>query len=391
MKLAMIISDFKKNQNASSIRMNSFIDEWKEKKVDLTIYPFEKKKVYNKNEVGDLNVKWGYIDKPNNKENIILRAIKELMFSIIIFFRLMFAKDEIYFVSSPSYFLLIVTYFSSKLRGKKLVIDIRDLYPEVLFEKNIIKRTSILGKRLEKLEKKIYEYSSVITVVTNGLKKEIENKIDKKDKVFYSPNGVEGEKFKKIIYGKEYSKFIVLFHGTIGQFQEISVFINLAKKIKEEKNDNVIIRIIGDGSKKDKLIELIKREKVSDVIEYLGKKNYSEIPKFINEAHIGLSSRVSGKISETSFPVKIYEYLACGLPVISTPISEAGKFVRENGVGLESTNENIDKIYTYIEMLRNNKSIYNEKSQKAESLKKLFLREEIAKKVLEKYMEIERR
>lgn len=61
-------------------------------------------------------------------------------------------------------------------------------------------------------------------------------------------------------------------------------------------------------------------------IYWLGRKEYREIPSFINAFAVCLIPFVVGNISQTTNPVKIYEYFALGKPVVTMPLNELETF-----------------------------------------------------------------
>ncbi|MCU7613496.1 glycosyltransferase [Chryseobacterium sp. GMJ5] len=60
----------------------------------------------------------------------------------------------------------------------------------------------------------------------------------------------------------------------------------------------------------------------SDNIHYLGPKSYSDLPKYISHWDIALVLFALNESTEFISPTKTPEYLAAGLPVISTPIKD---------------------------------------------------------------------
>jgi len=55
-------------------------------------------------------------------------------------------------------------------------------------------------------------------------------------------------------------------------------------------------------------------------IRLLGSRRYSELPAVLREADVGLIPYAVNKLTESIFPMKVYEYLAAGLPVIATEL-----------------------------------------------------------------------
>jgi glycosyltransferase involved in cell wall biosynthesis len=55
-------------------------------------------------------------------------------------------------------------------------------------------------------------------------------------------------------------------------------------------------------------------------IHLLGPRTYDELPDVLRVADAGLIPYVRNVLTESIFPMKVYEYLAAGLPVVATPL-----------------------------------------------------------------------
>jgi glycosyltransferase involved in cell wall biosynthesis len=55
-------------------------------------------------------------------------------------------------------------------------------------------------------------------------------------------------------------------------------------------------------------------------IHLLGRRAYDELPDVLRAADAGLIPYSRNELTESIFPMKVYEYLAAGLPVIATPL-----------------------------------------------------------------------
>ena len=55
-------------------------------------------------------------------------------------------------------------------------------------------------------------------------------------------------------------------------------------------------------------------------IHLLGRRAYDELPDVLRAADAGLIPYARNELTESIFPMKVYEYLAAGLPVIATPL-----------------------------------------------------------------------
>jgi glycosyltransferase involved in cell wall biosynthesis len=55
-------------------------------------------------------------------------------------------------------------------------------------------------------------------------------------------------------------------------------------------------------------------------IHLLGRRRYAQLPDVLRAADVGLIPYARNDLTESIFPMKVYEYLAAGLPVIATPL-----------------------------------------------------------------------
>jgi glycosyltransferase involved in cell wall biosynthesis len=55
-------------------------------------------------------------------------------------------------------------------------------------------------------------------------------------------------------------------------------------------------------------------------IHMLGRRAYEKLPEVLRAADAGLIPYARNELTDSVFPMKVYEYLAAGLPVISTPL-----------------------------------------------------------------------
>jgi glycosyltransferase involved in cell wall biosynthesis len=55
-------------------------------------------------------------------------------------------------------------------------------------------------------------------------------------------------------------------------------------------------------------------------IHLLGPRSYAQLPDVLRAADVGLIPYARNQLTDSIFPMKVYEYLAAGLPVIATPL-----------------------------------------------------------------------
>jgi glycosyltransferase involved in cell wall biosynthesis len=310
------------------------------------------------------------IKAPSNEANNIIRLLNELILGVEMFFNIIFSRYDLILITSPPFIASFGGVLAAKVRKIPYIFDVRDEYPEVFFTSKLLNEASIVGKILLKIESFIYKNAFKVITVTDGICKRIDIKIKKKDFAALVRNGFDGTRFTPT--NDKEKRFTVVFHGNIGKFQDPDLIISLAQKVNSLGKD-IHFKVIGFGGKDASLKNLTPSN-----LSFLGMVNYENIPSIISRAHVGISFRSNDTISKNSFPVKLYEYIGVGIPVIVTPISEAGDFFSSRGIGYQFDPDQVDLILAKIIELYENSDLRSLITSKIFSVRESFSRQQIS-------------
>lgn len=90
---------------------------------------------------------------------------------------------------------------------------------------------------------------------------------------------------------------------------------------------------MGEGDLYPELLQIREKHNLQDHLILTGRQPYGKIPEFIGTADICLLPAHNNKVMQDIVPIKMYEYMACGKPVISTKLPGIIKeFGYDNGV-----------------------------------------------------------
>lgn len=301
-------------------------------------------------------------NQANNKQNLIKRLFFEIISGIELFFRIFQTHHDLYILSSPPFITVSIAHLACRIRGFRYVIDVRDIYPDVYFAQGLIKESSVFGKIAKVFTKTMYSHAIGITSVTPGLIEKIKTLAPQATTELLI-NGYDKDLFKSSEV--KFETFTVIFHGNMGRFQNLLVILKVAKALE---NENIDFLFIGEGPQANIFMGNIPKN-----VKYLGPRKYQEIPDIISKAHVGFSARVDDKIGSDAFPVKVFEYLGVGIPVIITPRSDLMTKMVEYGI-YEFNNDQIDEIVKKILEIKNLGG--------AIKLKEEMSRQEVSKKIL---------
>ncbi len=173
---------------------------------------------------------------------------------------------------------------------------------------------------LKEIEEDLFRKSDFVVVSAETL---LESKKKFNEKTFLIRHGVDFNHFRKALVAAteipleiaNLPKPIIGFHGLLADW----VDFELIKKIAEHfKNGSVVLigKITVDGEKKVKILDDVPN------IHFLGRKPYEELPAFCKGFDVALNPFVMNELTRHVNPLKVREYLAAGLEVVSTDIQE---------------------------------------------------------------------
>lgn len=107
----------------------------------------------------------------------------------------------------------------------------------------------------------------------------------------------------------------IVFTGAISQVKlDIGLIVELARSRPEWSI--ALIGPVGAGDPHTDISALAAEPN----IHLLGMREYGELPAVLRGADAGLIPYARNELTNSIFPMKVYEYLAAGLPVVSTPL-----------------------------------------------------------------------
>lgn len=228
---------------------------------------------------------------------------------------------------------IVNTYLASRI-AKKESIPFIYYWIDVLHMLIPDKGFDTIGEYLEKLTIK---NSTKVFTINRKLEEFVVNLGAKNTKVIGA--GIDLEKFDPNLDGNEIRKNygfsnndkVLFFMGYLYHFAGLKEVI---LKFNEFKYDNLKLLIVGDGEGYSDLKKLIRLNNLEDKVILAGQKKYNEIPNYIAASDVCiLPADPKEKIMQDIVPIKLYEYMAMGKPVITTMLPGIMlEFGKDNGI-----------------------------------------------------------
>lgn len=208
--------------------------------------------------------------------------------------------------------------FAARIKGCIWIADLDDLEGSEGFNR---KSPPWKKKLMDFFEWLVPTFASHVTVASKGLEE-----FYKKFEPFYIPNGVDPKVFRPS--EKNESKPKVLFMGMFhADIVDADVIVRAIARVSEKHN--VKLLVVGGGDDLARTKKLAEELKIDS--EFTG--HIDDVPSVIGSANIGVISFRDNLLNNCKCPLRLYEYLACGLPIVSTKVGEPA-FVLKDGVGL---------------------------------------------------------
>ena len=124
-------------------------------------------------------------------------------------------------------------------------------------------------------------------------------------------------------------RLVAVFCGTLGITYDFDMIFAAAEALAGRSRHDVEFRIVGEGPRRG---ELERRAAGVASVKIVGPLYGEALDEEMRRAHVGLCTYVPD--APQSLPIKLYQYLAWGLPVLETLDGEMGSLLKSEEMGL---------------------------------------------------------
>lgn len=228
-------------------------------------------------------------------------------------------KPDIIIGSSVHLLAALAAYWLSKYYKAKFIMEVRDLWPQVLIDMRRFKENNPIIKILQILEKFLYKKAKKIIVLLPRAEEYITLLGIEKVKIRWIPNGVDISRFPEIHNKKgDDSIFKVIYFGAHGIANALEYILMAAKIIQNKNYKDIIFSLYGNGTEKKRLIEY--KEKIGlKNLEFHSPIPKSEVYKVISNADVLLCTyKYHDTLRYGTSLNKLYDCMALAKPIIYT-------------------------------------------------------------------------
>ena len=282
-------------------------------------------------------------------------------------------KYDVIFVSSPPIFIGFVGLFAKYRYRTKIILDIRDLWPESLKGVGVFNYKSVIWM-FTKLEVLLYNHADYIVVNSKGFINHIQHIVKNESKIIqFIPNAARLHEVPVEKKRDEDEAFKVIYTGNIGLAQDADFLKELALKLNELE---IHLNIVGYGMRRSELKEFVKTNKLQ-YVKFFTPVKRKDCLELNLEHDVGIISLNAKEVFDTVLPGKLIDYMSTGLPVVAAVSGHSKKIIEEYETGFVSESRDVNEIIEYVLVLKNNPAIKRRMGKNSlDLIKSQFLWEE---------------
>ncbi len=256
-------------------------------------------------------------------------------------------KFDLIISSAPPSLTGIPGLLAGFLQARPLVYDVRDLWIDASLGLGFIRKEGIFERAGQFLERAILARSDLICATTTSLAEGLRerHRLGRKP-ILQLPNGVAPNFFNTRRIDKQRQ---IVFVGNVGHAQNMDPVV-LSMKLLRRRYPDLRLLVVGSGDLRPHMLRLARKEGLETAVCFLGLLPQEKAFEVISQSIAGLAPIRASNGLEYMAPIKVYEYMACGVPYVGFGDGEIRKLAERTGSGIitESTPEALAKALTYL-------------------------------------------
>lgn len=251
-----------------------------------------------------------------------------------------------------------------------LTLDLRGVFVQELVLKGLVRENRILHRVLKWMERQSYAFADHILCVSNRLARSVVETLGREkemsvipccvDPAFFALDAARSEVIEKQL-GLT-GKFVVLYAGSLNSWNLLEPMLDLFEIVRKVQPGAhfLFLTLATDQARR----AFLERAWPSDDYTVTAVP-HQDIKDYLTLGDLGMLLREDNLVNRVASPVKLGEYLACGVPVCMTPhVGDLSDLVSEHKVGLVVTlnDESLDEaLASFVQDIRYRRESYRKR------------------------------
>lgn len=230
--------------------------------------------------------------------------------------------DIVYVHNMPD--ILVVSSLVPKLFGAKVILDLHDPMPELLMTIFGFHKETLTVRLLKRLEKWSMALADSVLTVNLAFKELFASRSCRPEKIRVVMNTPDEQIFgfrpvcsHASTMRSPSGRFVIMHHGTLVERNGVDLAVDALARVRQSV-PIAELRVYGHKTPfLERVMDSVRDKGLDGSVHYLGPKPLEHIVAAIEECDVGIIPNKRNVFSEINTPVRIFEYLALGKPVIA--------------------------------------------------------------------------
>lgn len=244
---------------------------------------------------------------------------------------------DVVMVTSPPLFPVVAGLVTAAVRRARLVVDIRDIWPDELVAVGAASPGSAVVKALARLEALAYRRADLVTCASPAYVPVVAQR-GAGDRAVELRNGADLNLFRPVEADRDEltragvtEPFIVMYSGLLGMKHGLDALLDAATALRDRTDIGFVL--VGDGADRARLEERAAQRELTNV-HFLGERPVERLAGLLCAADVCVATLRPDPRLDRIVSVKLYEYMACARPVLAAVAGEGARVIEEARAGL---------------------------------------------------------
>ena len=229
--------------------------------------------------------------------------------------------------------------FVRLLSKAKLIYDVHELYPERMLISNKIPRWTRrpASGLVDVFEKALARWCALVVAAVDPIAERFQKAGVPAITVFNYPrlslfagHAPVAARLSQTYAGRR----ILIYQGTMGRDRGLFHMLDGMRLLKAEAPEALLLLVgLNDPGLRAQADDQIRRDRLEDSVQIIPWVPHAEIAGYMALAEIGLVPLQPSEKNKKSLPIKVFEYMACGIPQLAADLPSVVPYIAESGAG----------------------------------------------------------